>query len=457
MNTIHIKLKNIIFLISALLISTNVCALNWNGTQNLDVAYKTVDGETLRLDIFLPDTQQPSPVVIYTHGGGWATGTKDSINFGYKSKVAEALLNAGVAVISVQYRLTGDGVIIRDCVTDSKDAVRFIAKNAANYNIDPMKIATFADSAGGHIAMMLGLTSNNESGFPGASELASYNDFLIKGTVAWYGPTSFRTQDIAFWMDRSIYGFDERVFGDETNTTAQEALRALVSPVVYMKSSSAPLYLVHGVDDTTIPVGHVYGMEDQTIYIGNTSFDYQLIQNATHNFLESGTLAISPTSDTIVELTTNKLITYLNTSSSIVHLRKKNAMSFAIDGNNGGENGQDVYLFRQNSGNVNQQWIEIDRGNSYYSLQKNGTNYCLDGGMGGSNRQNVYLWTCKDENRNQHWLKVDLGNGYYRLQKRNAPEFSIDGNNGGANFQSLYLWPSNDTNANQHWHFGSAN
>ncbi len=143
--------------------------------------------------------------------------------------------------------------------------------------------------------------------------------------------------------------------------------------------------------------------------------------------------------------------------SSLVHMKKRNASGFAIDGRNGGANGQNVHLWAQNRNNNNQQWEEIDRGNGFYSYKKKGTNFCLDGGNGGANGQNVYLWTCSDNNQNQHWRKVNVGGNNYRLEKRNAPKYSIDGRGGGANRQNIYLWTSNNNNQNQHWQFTSIN
>lgn len=140
-------------------------------------------------------------------------------------------------------------------------------------------------------------------------------------------------------------------------------------------------------------------------------------------------------------------------SYPIVQMLKRNADSFALDGNNNGADGQDVYLYSEDAENVNQQWLEVDLGDGYYTYQKLNTEYCLDGGNGGEDRQNLYLWSCSDSNQNQHWLKVDLGDGYYRLEKRNASGYSIDGNNGGEDRQSAYLWSSDDNNQNQQWYF----
>ena len=137
----------------------------------------------------------------------------------------------------------------------------------------------------------------------------------------------------------------------------------------------------------------------------------------------------------------------------VVQMVKRNASNFAIDGNNNGADGQDVFLWSQDERNRNQQWYEIDRGNGRYSYQKYGTDFCIDGGDGGENGQNVYLWNCDAGNRNQQWVKVNVGDGHFRLQKRNAPGFSIDGNRGGATGQSIYLYESNNANRNQHWEF----
>jgi endo-1,4-beta-xylanase len=138
-----------------------------------------------------------------------------------------------------------------------------------------------------------------------------------------------------------------------------------------------------------------------------------------------------------------------------VRLTKSNASGFSIDGNNGGANGQQIYLWGNDAGNANQTWVEIDRGGGYYSYQKLNTNYCMDGGNGGANGQSVYLWTCDANSQNQQWQKISAGSNF-RLQKRNALGYSIDGGNGGANGQNLYLWASDANNLNQQWIFSTS-
>ena len=133
---------------------------------------------------------------------------------------------------------------------------------------------------------------------------------------------------------------------------------------------------------------------------------------------------------------------------------QKQDTEFAIDGNNGvSQELQQVYIWNTDVDNVNQQWVETDRGNGFYSYRKQNTSLCLDGGNGGENFQPVILFVCGDTNFNQHWRKVSTGGNSYRLEKRNAPGFSIDGNNGAERAQAIYLFDSNSANANQQWEF----
>jgi len=131
---------------------------------------------------------------------------------------------------------------------------------------------------------------------------------------------------------------------------------------------------------------------------------------------------------------------------------EKQGTRFSIDGDNGAKQGQQIYLYKTNTENVNQQWIETSVDGDYFYYQKQNTNLCLDGGEGGRRRQAVTIETCNENNENQHWLKINTPNDSFRLEKRGT-NFSIDGKNDGANRQLIHLWSSNDNNVNQQWSF----
>ena len=143
-----------------------------------------------------------------------------------------------------------------------------------------------------------------------------------------------------------------------------------------------------------------------------------------------------------------------STSSGIIYNMRKRNQQFSIDGAGGAQQGIQVYLWNTSLTNVNQQWVELDRGNGFFAYQKRDTSLCLDGGNGGARLQPIILNTCSANNQNQHWQKIDQAEGHTRLKKRGV-SFSIDGNRGAARRQEIYLWNSGDSNVDQHWEFTS--
>ena len=105
-----------------------------------------------------------------------------------------------------------------------------------------------------------------------------------------------------------------------------------------------------------------------------------------------------------------------------------------------------------NTSDEGQLWLEIDRGNGFYSYEKYGTNYSLDGDNGGATNQSVYLWETNATNQNQQWQKVAVGDGGYKLIKRNATGFAINGGSGGREGQDINLWNSASRNQNLQWY-----
>ncbi len=114
-----------------------------------DVAYAN-KSETQKLDIYLPNEgNAPFPVIIALHGGGFYEGNKSS------EHIASVLpcLNHGYAVVTVNYRLNGEAKFPA-AINDAKASIRFIKVNAAEYNLNPNKIALWGTSAGGNLAAL---------------------------------------------------------------------------------------------------------------------------------------------------------------------------------------------------------------------------------------------------------------------------------------------------------------
>lgn len=138
-------------------VATSHAAPPGSDNTKLDITYKVTSQGPLRLDLHYPAAPKAGaefPLVIFTHGGGWTTGDKTIGDRGVRFRGVSALMAQGLCVASVEYRLwTKDGgVMIRDCVTDSKDALRLLAKNAQRFSLNANRVFTFGDSAGGAMA-----------------------------------------------------------------------------------------------------------------------------------------------------------------------------------------------------------------------------------------------------------------------------------------------------------------
>ncbi len=114
------------------------------------VTDRTIPGPAgdIPVRIYVPTSEPgPRPVLVYFHGGGWVIGDLDTHD-GTVRAVAEG---SGATVVSVDYRLAPETPFpgaIDDCVA----AVRWVADNAAELDVDPAHLAVGGDSAGGNLA-----------------------------------------------------------------------------------------------------------------------------------------------------------------------------------------------------------------------------------------------------------------------------------------------------------------
>jgi acetyl esterase len=101
-------------------------------------------------DLWKATSDEPAPLVIYYHGGGFRGGDKRSLS----RPLLEKLLAGGVSVAAVNYRLSGTAPFpaqMHDCAR----ALQFIRLHAQNYNIDPKRIGATGGSAGAGISQWL--------------------------------------------------------------------------------------------------------------------------------------------------------------------------------------------------------------------------------------------------------------------------------------------------------------
>lgn len=274
-------------------------------TSKLDVTYKFVEQGPLKLDLHYPATPKAGakyPLVLFMHGGGWAVGNKTIGDRGVRFLGVQALNARGFCVASVDYRLcTKDGAVtVRDCVTDSKDALRFLAKNADQFSLDANRVFTWGDSAGGHLAQMV-LLSPPES-FPGDPALADARYRLVAG-VSWYGPCDFEKTELFNGPGQTgaTDRFGPRIIKPDTDEKAKLAAYREVCPVNYLRADSPPLLMMQGDQDPTIPVHHARYMKERADAV-KAPVEVFIVENSAHNWKEAGG-TLQPSLDDIMTKT----------------------------------------------------------------------------------------------------------------------------------------------------------
>lgn len=116
-----------------------------------EVTYREVDGAELKMHIFLPEGFDPAdqrPAVVFFFGGGWNGGAPRQF-YSFSAYLAER----GMVAMAAEYRTkTSHGVDPFTCVEDAKAAMRWAREHAAEWGIDPRRLAAGGGSAGGHLA-----------------------------------------------------------------------------------------------------------------------------------------------------------------------------------------------------------------------------------------------------------------------------------------------------------------
>lgn len=205
-------------------------------TVEKDVSYGP--HERNKLDVFVPKSDAPLPLIIWVHGGGWEGGSKES-------NPVIPLLGKGFAVASINYRYSKQAPFpaqIHDC----KAAVRFLRANAKKYNLDPDRFGAWGASAGGHLVALLGTTGDVKEleGDVGTKGVSS----RVQAVCDWFGPTDLIKLSPPVAQNNPV----TRLLGGDTGEKA--ALAKQANPITHCTKDSCPFLILHGDKDTLVPV-----------------------------------------------------------------------------------------------------------------------------------------------------------------------------------------------------------
>lgn len=191
-----------------------------------------------------PPAAVPRPAVLVIHGGAW----RDGIERSTMAAQADRLAGAGYVAFNLSYRLTpdGDGAFphaVQDCLC----ALAFIRAHAADYGIDPDRIAAMGYSAGGHLVSMLGTAATDSNVAP---DCAAGGTGPVRAVISGAGP-----QDMGLFGESSLV---TAFMGGTIEEVPEKYI--LASPISYVNPGAPPFLFIHGDSDWFVDIEHSYRM-----------------------------------------------------------------------------------------------------------------------------------------------------------------------------------------------------
>jgi acetyl esterase/lipase len=194
-----------------------------------NVVFASPGGHDLRMDLYVPKSAHPVPVVMWIFGGCWRFGSKS-----YHVNVRD-LTSAGIAVASIQYR-TSNIAVYPAQLDDCRAALQWLRENGARYGLDPQRIGASGESAGGHLATLLG-------GVEGKSRIGA--------VCALYAPSDLVALGRLYAKRRKL-NYVEKLLGGPMEQKLK--LAASGSPINYIGPNMPPCLLIHGDHDHVVPL-----------------------------------------------------------------------------------------------------------------------------------------------------------------------------------------------------------
>lgn len=187
-----------------------------------------------RLDAYLQPGVGPHPVVIFVHGGGHVSGDKRG---GGLNLVLPVVAAAGYSVISINYRLA-PAYPHPAQVEDARLAVRWVRTQAAQFRLDPARLAVAGASAGGHIVTFLGFTPCPS--IPQAADPVGRQSCRPRTVINFFGTTDLRARN-------------DRLLDALLGSNPSPVQKAEASPIIYVSADDPPTLSLHGTADPLVP------------------------------------------------------------------------------------------------------------------------------------------------------------------------------------------------------------
>jgi acetyl esterase/lipase len=222
-------------------------------------------------------TPSNAPVMLYFHGGSWLFGDKKDQG----RPMLHEMVKRGWVVVTANYRLAP----LNPMPAQIEDATRVLAwvkKNIGSYGGDPQRIVVSGGSAGGHLAALLCLTTNDETWR--LKDVTGVTDWSIRGCISYYGVLEM-TGDEAHWNGHGrglMYLLENRVVQQKYKENV--ALYESLSPIHRVSADSPPFLVIQGGNDTLVDVNVARGFVKHFADVATAPIYYVEMPFAQHTF-----------------------------------------------------------------------------------------------------------------------------------------------------------------------------
>ena len=202
------------------------------------------------LDLWKAKSAQPTPLVVYIHGGGFRGGSKESV----PAALLESLLANGISVMAINYRLSPE-VSFPAHYLDSARAIQFARTKAKEWNLDPKRVGATGSSAGAGTSLWIGF--HDELAEPKSADPVLRQSTRLTCMAVTGGQSSYDPRDIRQWVGESaarhvaLDGF----FGvtDATRDTPEAHQRYVAASAInHLTKDDPPVYAYYA-ENRVIP------------------------------------------------------------------------------------------------------------------------------------------------------------------------------------------------------------
>lgn len=240
------------------------CGSAW-GEVLKDVEYARAGDVVLKLDASIPDGTGPFPAVIIVHGGGFTGGNKQM----YVTPIFEPLTRAGFAWFSIDYRLAPK-YPFPAAVEDVNRAIEYVKSHAAEYKVDPKRIALLGESAGGFMVSFVGTQKDPR--------------WRVAAVVSFYGPHNLMGE-LEMRREQKLEPTAVKDFLGITDFDAAALARVKKdSPINRVHKGMPPYLLIHGNQDKVVAYEQSVKMCERLKRAGD-SCELYTVENEGHGMM----------------------------------------------------------------------------------------------------------------------------------------------------------------------------